>query len=126
MYAVIASGGKQYRVTPGQEVSLEKLEPEAGQTIEFDKVLLVADGDNINIGAPYLDNAKVAAEVVEHGRGKKIKIIKFKRRKHHMKHQGHRQDFTKVKITDIKVGIAKVAAKPKVAAADKPAEKEGE
>jgi len=101
MYAVIVSGGKQYRVQEGQTLKLEKLQAEQGATVEFDRVLLVANGDDIKVGAPVVAGAKVTAEVVEHGRGKKVSIIKFKRRKHHMKRQGHRQWFTEVKITGI-------------------------
>ncbi|ANG64720.1 50S ribosomal protein L21 [Marinobacterium aestuarii] len=101
MYAVIVSGGKQYRVQEGQTVRLEKLPAELGSNVEFDRVLLVGAGDDIKIGAPVVDGAKVTAEVVEHGRGKKVTILKFKRRKHHMKRQGHRQSFTEVKITGI-------------------------
>nr|WP_067290521.1 50S ribosomal protein L21 [Marinobacterium profundum] len=101
MYAVIVSGGKQYRVQEGQTVRLEKLPAELGSSIEFDRVLMVGAGDDIKIGAPVVDGAKVTAEVVEHGRGKKVTILKFKRRKHHMKRQGHRQSFTEVKITGI-------------------------
>ena len=101
MYAVIKSGGKQYRVQEGQTLKLEKLEIPTGETIEFDQVLLVADGDDVTVGAPLVDGAKVAAEIISHGRGEKIRIIKFRRRKHHMKRQGHRQWFTEVKITGI-------------------------
>jgi len=101
MYAVIVSGGKQYRVSEGQTVKLEKLAADQGSNVEFDRVLLVADGEEIKVGAPVVEGAKVTAEVVEHGRGKKVQILKFKRRKHHMKRQGHRQWFTEVKITGI-------------------------
>ncbi len=101
MYAVIVSGGKQYRVKEGQTVRLEKLPAELGSNVEFDRILLVGKGDDIKIGAPVVDGAKVTGEVVEHGRGKKVTILKFKRRKHHMKRQGHRQSFTEVKITGI-------------------------
>ena len=101
MYAVIKTGGKQYRVSKGQFLKVERVEGEAGQSIDFDEVLMISDGDNIQIGSPALSGAKVKAEVVEHGRHKKIKILKFKRRKHHMKRQGHRQGYTQVKITDI-------------------------
>ena len=102
MYAVIKTGGKQYRVAEGQTLKVEKLAIELGNSIDFDQVLMVANGDdNIKIGAPFISDAKVKAEVVEHGRGQKIKILKFKRRKHHMKRAGHRQDFTKVKIVKI-------------------------
>lgn len=101
MYAVIKSGGKQYRVQEGQTLKLEKIEVPTGDTIEFDQVLLVGDGDDIKVGAPVVEGAKVSAEVVDHGRGKKVTIIKFRRRKHSMKRQGHRQWFTEVKITGI-------------------------
>jgi len=101
MFAVIVSGGKQYRVQEGQTLKLEKLPAEAGSSIEFDRVLLVGNGDDIKVGAPVVEGAKVAAEVVGHGRGDKVTIIKFRRRKHHMKRQGHRQWFTEVKITGI-------------------------
>jgi len=102
MYAVIKTGGKQYRVSVGQVIDLEKLDAEAGKKVNFSDVLMVGEGDDVKVGSPFVKSAKVTAEVVEHGRGKKIDILKFKRRKHHMKHRGHRQDFTKVKITDIK------------------------
>jgi len=101
MYAVIASGGKQYRVEEGQVINLELLDGEVGKSVNFDKILMIADGEKINVGKPYIEGAKVAAEVLEHGRAKKINILKFKRRKHHMKRQGHRQGFTQVKITSI-------------------------
>jgi large subunit ribosomal protein L21 len=102
MYAVIVSGGKQHRVKEGETLKLEKLEVETGGSVEFDKVLLVADGDKVQVGAPVVDGAKVTAEVVNHGRHDKVQIIKFRRRKHSMKRQGHRQWFTEVKITGIK------------------------
>ena len=102
MYAVIVSGGKQHRVVEGETLKLEKIEVETGGKIDFDNVLLVADGDKVKIGEPTVKGAKVTAEVVSHGRHKKVKIMKFKRRKHHMKQMGHRQWFTEVKITGIK------------------------
>ena len=101
MYAVIVSGGKQYRVQEGQTLKVEKLHAEAGANIEFDRVLLVANGDDVKIGAPVVAGAKVVGEIVDHGRAKKVHIMKFKRRKHHMKQMGHRQHFTEVKITGI-------------------------
>ena len=101
MFAVIVSGGKQYRVQEGQTLKLEKLAADAGSSIEFDRVLLVGNGDDVKVGAPVVEGAKVAAEIVGHGRGDKVTIIKFRRRKHHMKRQGHRQWFTEVKITGI-------------------------
>ena len=101
MYAVIVSGGKQHRVEPGEVLKLEKLDVATGDTIDFDKVLLVADGESVKVGAPYVEGGKVSAEVVAHGRGDKVTIIKFQRRKHHRKQMGHRQWYTQVKITDI-------------------------
>lgn len=101
MYAVIVSGGKQHRVTEGEVLRLEKIEVATGETVDFDKVLLVANGDDVKIGAPVVDGAKVSAEVVAHGRADKVKIVKFRRRKHSMKRQGHRQWYTEVKITGI-------------------------
>ena len=101
MYAVIVSGGKQHRVKEGETLKLEKLEVETGGSVEFDRVLLVANGDDVKVGAPVVEGAKVTAEVVSHGRHDKINIIKFRRRKHHMKQMGHRQWFTEIKITSI-------------------------
>ena len=101
MYAVFKSGGKQHRVVEGDVLKLEKLEVATGDKIEFDQVLMVANGDDIKIGEPLVDGGKVTAEVVSHGRGDKIRIIKFRRRKHSKKQQGHRQWFTEVKITGI-------------------------
>ncbi|WP_250656773.1 50S ribosomal protein L21 [Alkalimarinus coralli] len=101
MYAVIVSGGKQHRVVEGEVLKLEKIEVETGGAVEFDKVLLVANGDDVKVGAPVVEGAKVTAEVVSHGRHDKVKILKFKRRKHHMKQMGHRQWYTEVKITGI-------------------------
>jgi len=101
MYAVIVSGGKQHRVVEGEVLRLEKIEAETGSTIEFDQVLMVANGDDVKLGAPIVDGALVKAEVVAHGRADKVTIIKFKRRKHHMKRQGHRQWYTEVKIVGI-------------------------
>ena len=101
MYAVIKSGGKQYRVQEGQTLKLEKIEVPTGESIDFNEVLLVGSDDDITVGAPLVEGAKVSAEVVSHGRGDKVTIIKFRRRKHSMKRQGHRQWFTEVKITGI-------------------------
>lgn len=100
-YAVIEAGGKQHRVKPGETLKVEKIEAATGETITFDQVLLISDGDNVKIGAPFVDGGKVTAEVVSHGRHDKIRIIKFRRRKHHMKRMGHRQWFTEIKITGI-------------------------
>ena len=101
MYAVIEAGGKQHRVIEGETLKLEKIEAATGETIEFDKVLLVGTGEDVKIGKPVVDGSKVTAEVVAHGRHKKIKVVKFNRRKHYRKETGHRQWFTEVKITGI-------------------------
>ncbi len=101
MYAVVVSGGKQHRVEEGETLKLEKLNAEVGSNIDFDRILLVANGDDVKIGEPVVDGAKVSAEIVSHGRGKKVRIIKFKRRKHHLKQAGHRQWYTEVKITGL-------------------------
>ena len=101
MYAVIESGGKQHRVTEGETLKLEKIEAAPGETVEFDKVLMIGGGDDIKIGTPMVAGSKVTAEVVSQGRHKKIKIVKFNRRKHYRKETGHRQWFTEVKITGI-------------------------
>lgn len=103
MYAVIVSGGKQYRVQEGQTIKLEMREEEIGVNIKFDKILMVVNGDDIKVGNPLL-KATVAADVISHGRHKKVRIMKFKRRKHHQKQMGHRQYFTEVKITRIAAG----------------------
>lgn len=101
MYAVIETGGKQYRVTEGQYLKVEKLGLEEGASVEIDKVLMVANGDDVKIGAPYVAGGKVTAKVKSVGRGKKIRIIKFRRRKHSRTTQGHRQSFTEIEITGI-------------------------
>ena len=101
MYAVIKTGGKQYRVAEGDTLRVEMLGVEEGGDVEFDQVLMVADGDKVTVGAPLVDGGKVTATVVSNGRGKKVKIIKFRRRKHHRKQMGHRQSYTEVKITGI-------------------------
>jgi large subunit ribosomal protein L21 len=104
MYAVIQTGGKQYRVAEGDTLKVEKLSADAGASVEIDKVLMVADGEDVKVGKPYLDGGKVTATVKAHGRGQKVKIIKFRRRKQHMKRQGHRQWFTELEITGINAG----------------------
>ena len=101
MYAVIVTGGKQYRVKEGQRLKVESLAVEPGQSIDFDNVLMVADGDDIKIGKPSISGASVTASVLEHGRGDKIKIVKFRRRKHSRTQMGHRQNYTQVKIEKI-------------------------
>jgi len=101
MYAVIQTGGKQYRVEEGTTLKIEKLELGEGDSVEFDKVLMIQSGDAVQIGLPFIEGGRVTATVMSQGRHKKIKIIKFRRRKHHMKHQGHRQYYTEVQITGI-------------------------
>ena len=101
MFAVFQSGGKQHRVSEGDIVKVELVDGEPGAEVVFDRVLMVADGDNVNVGAPYVNKGKVTAEVLRIDRAKKIRIIKFKRRKDYLKRQGHRQWFTEVKITGI-------------------------
>jgi large subunit ribosomal protein L21 len=101
MYAVIKTGGKQYRVKEGDFIKLETLKGDVGSEVSFADVLMFADGDKITMGTPFIANAAVKAEVIEHARHKKVKIIKFRRRKHHMKQMGHRQNYTQVKITAI-------------------------
>src|SRR5690606_17460754 len=96
MYAVIQTGGKQYRVEEGATLKIEKLELGTGDSVEFDKVLMVQSGDAVKVGQPYVEGGKVTATVLSQGRHKKVKIIKFRRRKHHMKQMGHRQYYTEV------------------------------
>lgn len=101
MYAVIVSGGQQFRVQPGQFLKVEKIVAGSDASVKFDKILMVSDGEKTVVGAPYVSGYTVNAEIVKEGRGDKIRIIKFKRRKHHMKKMGHRQSYTEVKITSI-------------------------
>jgi large subunit ribosomal protein L21 len=101
MYAVIQTGGKQYKVALGDTVRVEKLPVAEGDVVAFDQVLLIADGGSIQVGKPLLAGQKVSGHVLRHGRGAKIEIIKFRRRKHYRKQAGHRQDFTEVEITGI-------------------------
>ncbi len=101
VYAVIATGGKQYLVHKGDQIKVEKLGLDPGKKVEFDQVLLLADGEDVSIGTPYVKGGKVTAEVQDNSRAKKVEVIKFKRRKNYMKRMGHRQHYTQVKITDI-------------------------
>lgn len=101
MYAVIKTGGKQYQVGPGDEIRVEKLPGGAGDTVEFDQVLLTSDGENIQIGRPYLDSSKVVGRITRQARNRKIIVFKYKRRKGYRRKRGHRQDFTQVRIEDI-------------------------
>lgn len=101
MYAVIKTGGKQYRVTPGEKLKVESLAAEVGAEVVLDQVLMFADGDNVSFGSPMLTGATVKATVVSHGRGEKIHIFKMRRRKHYKKSQGHRQNYTELQINGI-------------------------
>ena len=104
MYAIIASGGKQYRVSQDELLRVEKLPAEPGATVEFAEVLLVGEGAEVKVGKPRLEGGKVTATVVRHGRGDKVSIVKFKRRAHYLRQKTHRQWFTEVKITGISAG----------------------
>ena len=101
MYAVIRSGGKQYKVAPGEKHRLEQLAAEVGAKITLDQVLMVGDGENVRLGTPTIAGATVQATVVAHGRGPKVEIFKMRRRKNYRRHQGHRQGFTEVQIDGI-------------------------
>ena len=112
MYAVFATGGKQYRAAPGDKIKVEKLNADEGAQIELDQVLMIADGDQITVGAPLVDGVTVTARVLTQGRGEKIRVVKFHRRKQYRKEQGHRQSFTELEI----IGVGKGGtAKPKKA-----------
>jgi len=104
MYAVIKSGGKQHRVEAGEVLRLEKLQAAEGDTVDFDQVMMVGEGADIKVGAPFVEGGKVTAEVVAHGRGDKVKIIKMRRRKHYRRQAGYRQWYTEVKIKEITGG----------------------
>ncbi len=101
MYAIIETGGKQYKVSEGDVIFIEKLEAAEGETVTFDKVLVVADGDKVNVGAPAVDGASVTAKVEKQGKSKKIYVFKMKRKKNYRRKKGHRQPFTKVTIEKI-------------------------
>lgn len=101
MHAVVKTGGKQYRIQEGDTLRVEKLDADEGSNITLEQVLLIADGDNIQIGAPYVKGGSISATVKSHGRGKKINIIKLRRRKHYRKRMGHRQYFTELHIDTI-------------------------
>ncbi len=104
MYAVIATGGKQYRVTKDATLRVEKLDAEPGSTVEFGEVLLMGEGADVKLGTPLLKGSKVVATIVRHGKGEKVSIVKFRRRKHYLRQKNHRQAFTEVKITDFSAG----------------------
>ena len=101
MYAVIKTGGKQYRVSAGEKLKIERIAGDVGQEIVLDRVLLVADGDALKMGAPLLAGARVKAKVLTHGRGEKVRIFKLNRRKHYRRTQGHRQNYTEIEILGI-------------------------
>ena len=122
MYAVVKTGGKQYRVAKDDTILVEKLDAEEGQKVTLSDVMLLGEGDNVTVGTPVVANASVEAQVVSQTRGPKIIIFRRKRRKNHRRTQGHRQDLTLLKITDINTS-AKKAAAPKTAEAEPAAEK---
>ncbi len=101
MYAVIKTGGKQYRVAAGEKLKIEQIPAEVGAEITLDQVLMVGDGESVNVGAPLVQGASVQAKVLAQGRHKKVKIFKMRRRKHYQKHQGHRQNYTEIQISGI-------------------------
>ncbi len=101
MYAVIKTGGKQYRVAAGQKIKVEQIPADVGSEITLDQVLMVGEGESVKIGTPVVSGAEVKATVVSHGRHDKIKIFKMRRRKHYQKHQGHRQNYTELRIEAI-------------------------
>jgi large subunit ribosomal protein L21 len=102
MYAVIKSGGKQYKVAAGEKLKIEQITTQVGEKITLDQVLMVSQGDKVSVGAPLVNGAVVSATVLGHGRADKVKIFKMRRRKHYQKRQGHRQNFTEVMIDEIK------------------------
>ena len=104
MYAIIRTGGKQFRAEPGKTIRIPSVDVEPGESLTFDEVLLGADGDTVKVGAPVVSGAAVTAEVLRHGRGEKIIIFKHKRRKNYRRKQGHRQGFTEVRVSDINLG----------------------
>lgn len=104
MYAVIATGGKQYRVHKDAVLRIEKLDAQPGSTVEFGEVLLVGEGTDVKLGRPRIDGGKVLATVVRHGKGAKVSVVKFRRRKHYLRQKTHRQPFTEVKVTEISAG----------------------
>ena len=101
MYAVIQTGGKQYRVKSGEQLRVESLEAQIGAAVSFERVLMLGEGEGVRVGAPFLAGAAVKATVLSHGRGEKLRIFKLRRRKHYQKSQGHRQSYTEVRIDEI-------------------------
>lgn len=114
MYAVIESGGKQYRVAPGDVIRVERLDVPAGESVDLDRILMIADDQGARLGNPTLAGVSVTAKVRAHGRGDKIRIFKLRRRKNYRRHAGHRQDYTEIEITQ----VAGVGAAEKPASAD--------
>jgi large subunit ribosomal protein L21 len=104
MYAVIKTGGKQYRVSKGAVLRVEKLDAAAGDKVEFDQVLLVGEGKDVKVGTPYVEGSKVEATVQSEGRSRKIDVVKFKRRKNYQRFHGHRQAYSEIRVTDIVAG----------------------
>jgi len=104
MYAVVKTGGKQYRVSQGDKLKVELLKAAEGDSVTLDDILMVGEGDSVTIGEPLVANASVNAKVLSHGRAKKVHIMKFRRRKHHRKQMGHRQSYTELEITGINAG----------------------
>lgn len=121
MYAIIAHSGKQFHVKPGLKFNVEKMPQAAGESVKLGQVLMMHDGKEVLVGAPHVDGKAVLVRVLEHGLGDKVKIIKFKRRKHHMKRQGHRQAFTRLEV--LAIGDEKTLKEPAKAAEKKPAAK---
>jgi len=121
MFAVILTGAKQYKVQEGDVLDIEKIGVESGRAFEFSKVLLIADGEKVMVGTPYLSNAGVRAEVLEHHKGDKVLIFKKKRRKQYRRFKGHRQELVRVKITDIIPDLAQAPVKKAAPAVEKPA-----
>lgn len=101
MYAVIKTGGKQYKVAPGDKLKIEQIPADIGSKVTLNEVLMIADGDNVTIGTPVVSGASVTISVIDHSRHKKVRIFKMRRRKHYQKHQGHRQNYTEVQIDAI-------------------------
>ena len=104
MYAVFTTGGKQYRVAEGETLRVERLPAEPGDTVDFDQVLMVGEEGTVQVGTPFVAGSRVTAQVKSHGRGEKVRIVKMRRRKHYLKRQGHRQNFTEIEVTGISAG----------------------
>lgn len=125
MYAVVKTGGKQYRVSPGDKLRVELLGANEGDEVTLDQVLMMGEGESVTIGSPLIDNATVTATVLQNGRDKKVRIVKFRRRKHHRKQMGHRQHFTEIEITGMNGAGLSASAPAKKAAPAKPAAPSG-